>query len=306
MSVLGFIQQQKIKLLADKSLKWLVKNVDSFRVRTESYEDFPWRIKPIAELLFVTTILTKHNVVTKEIKIIEQFILSNTKDFDWQELAAFDPSVATVLFALEEFYVAHNQKVPWEQGYGDLLNSSEYFEAIDRVPYRELEYLYCLESIGKHDDNQLIAEWFSNTTFGLNQPHIRYTINDMYSLTHAIFYITALGTKSIDDVLDAPTCERMRKSIVTLSVAIARGGNIDVLGELLLCWIWINAPLTKTHLVIFKQLLSHVALYQVDNGAIAPNMRVFQNAQSGNCNILSLYHTTMVATVLFHMVKEKL
>lgn len=115
-----------------------------------------------------------------------------------------------------------------------------------------------------------------------------------------------MGVHSIDDILDAPTCERMRKSIVSLAVAIARGGNIDVLGELLLCWIWIDAPLTNNNLVIFKQLLTHITHHQVDNGAIAPNMRVFQNASSGHSTVLSLYHTTMVSSVLFHMVEDKL
>lgn len=307
MIAIGFIQKQNYRYLADKSLKWLYNNIASFKIQPEMYQASPWRVKPIAELIFLVSILSKHNVVGKKAKAMTEFVTAETRDFDWHELAAFDPSAATILFTLGAFYQIVGDDVPFEPGYGNVLTMSDYYEAMDRLPYREMEYLYSAALVHKAPeiDIKLLAQWFKNTTFGRHQQHVRYTIDDMYSLTHAIFYLTNVGTRSIDEVLDTQTCVRVRKSLITLAVAIARAGNIDVLGELLLCWIWTDVEMTPTNKIIFNQLLNYVTRYQVDGGAIAPNARVYKLAQNSEVTFFDLYHTTLVSAILFTMVTEK-
>lgn len=284
----------------NKSTNWLINNLEGFSIERGNSKEIPWQIKPVGELIFLLLALKKNAAKGKEIDDMCQFCIEQTQNFDWHELAAYDPSIVTVIYSLKDFYSKMGVAVPWEEEYVQMLAECDFFDAMDRVPYREMDLIYT-RSLTDNKQNYLksLANWFNDTTFGREQISTRYTIDDMYSLTHAIFYLTDMGTRPVNDVVDETTAQRMRTTLVSLAVSIARSNNIDVLGEVLICWIYADVPKTPLNKIIFDSMLSHILAFQTPEGAIAPNPRVFNKTKNAEALFLELYHTTLVSTLLF-------
>ncbi|MDV6316269.1 DUF6895 family protein [Idiomarina sp. HP20-50] len=281
-----------------RCLVWLFTNMSKFSIEKDIKSDVPWQVKPVGELVFLLSALHKAGFSSKETERLSSFCIDETKTFDWHELSAYDPSIVTVIFSLHEFYNIKGCQIPWESDYIKMLRQISFFEAMDRVPYREMDHIHSLSLIDKDVDLTELIQWFDDTSFGQNQNIARYTIDDMYSLTHALFYITNMGTRPVTALLKEEVISRIHQVLISLAVSIARADNTDVLGEVLLCWIYTDVAKNERNAMIFDSLLRHILKFQTKRGAIAPNLRTFNRNQGHEENFFDLYHTTLVSTLL--------
>lgn len=131
-------------------------------------------------------------------------------------------------------------------------NDIRFFEGMDRLPYRQMDFAYSLGVVGIRDYEPYLASWFANTACGRGQHLARYSIGDLYSLTHAIFCLTDVGLNPTTPGLDGVTDKRMRRHLIRLTGMMVRADNLDVLGELLLCCLMCRLDLEGDDGLIFR------------------------------------------------------
>lgn len=289
--------RKRVEALAGRTLNWLWTNRSGFEVAKSDDEEMPWRIKPLAELVFLLTVLRRHGLHSTTRERLTLYALEIATDFDWHQLAAYDPSAATPLALIAKFFIVEDRPLPFEESFFLFLTQIKFFEGMDRLPYREMDYAYSLGLIGIHDYEKTLTRSFSNTAFGREQHLARYTIDDLYSLTHAVFYLTDVGLRPASQFLDHDLACSLKKALVALTVIMMRADNIDVLSELMLCWLLCKIQMNQLNKVIFNQALKRLLASQTPDGAIAPTSTIHGRAKMSHTSFDELYHTTLVAAL---------
>ena len=297
------LDRQMIARLGKHSIEWLCRHEDDFKIARAANDPVPWQVKPIAELMFLLTALKRHGLRSASLDRLSEGALTDAAKFDWHELAAYDPSAATGMALVADFFHCQERPAPFDDRFFSFLNDIGYFEGMDRLPYRDMDLAYNLARVVSTDYEKDIAVWFRSTAFGRRQHVVRYSIDDVYSLTHAIFYLTDLGLRAPDTLLDAETAERLRTELATLTGAMLRADNTDVLGELLLCWLFCGIERTGLNGIIFEHGLRQM-MAAVTDGAVAPTVAIFRQARAGEATFKQLYHTTLVGAFLFNLLSE--
>jgi hypothetical protein len=305
--------------MADTTSDWLVRNVASFQIDpvggcARDAANLPWRVKPVSELMFTLLMLKHNNIAFAAENILTKAAVDEGLSLDWHELARLDPAAVAPSVIVAMFFDRCGISYPLEKDHIFSLISTGYYKAINRFPYREIELLYFFTKIpddarrcspafaAKLDDTHLI-DAFNRTGFGQQLPAYRYTIDDAYSLTHALFYLTDYGVRPISELLDAANVERLRSDMLALVVIMMRLGNFDVLGELLICLIMCGFTKLPIERMLFDAGLDMMIMQVTKSGAAPPSASTkirFLNAQAG---FKDVYHTTLVTAVLFHLAK---
>jgi hypothetical protein len=303
-SLKDLLVRKRTARLGKSALEWLRDHEGDFKISRVTTDAVPWKVKPLAELMFLLTALKRHGLQTSTLNDLISASADEGAGFDWHELAAYDPSAATGMALVADFYRTHNRPVPFDIRFFEALHEIDYFEGMDRLPYRDMDLAYNLGRLVSPEYENDIARWFRSTAFGRMQHAIRYTIDDIYSLTHAVFYLTDLGLQPPDKLLDAATVARLRSELVTLTAAMIRADNTDVLGELLLCWLFCRVPSTDLGSVVFDHALDRMIAAATRDGAVAPTAQIFRLAEDGQASFGQLYHTTLVGAFLFSLLTE--
>ncbi|HEY9434796.1 MAG TPA: hypothetical protein VI260_25335 [Blastocatellia bacterium] len=304
MSRSAFIKSQ-ISSLAKATLKWLWTNSESFKHSNLTGKELNWRVKPLGELSFMLMTLKRHGIHNRLTDRLTAYALEEANTVDWQELVAYDSSAATTLAVIADFFMTEGRPLPFERSYLDFLSDMGYFRGMDRPAYGEMEMAYSLGRIGDPRYEASLAAWFAHTPFCLRQHPARYCIDDLYSLTHAVYYLTDMGLRDATQFLDAETVTRMKNEIVLLTAVMVRADNADALGELALCWLLCGIEINELRRTILNQALRRLFVAATPEGAIAPTSKVLAHAKSSQSNFGELYHTTLVCAMLFHLLTKR-
>jgi len=303
-----WLRGRALRRAADRSQAYLLTNSASFAIGSNSESlviqgnPVPWRIKPLIELVLFLVIVKANGVQSKACRPLTDMVLAEASRFDWHELAAFDPASMSPLALTLQFFALHGRAPPFEPAYFEALRSTEYLHGMDRLPYREMDLQYGLSKVGRPESEAKLPVLFRDTAFGRGQLIPRYSVDDIYSLTHALFYLTDLGIRSLDTVLDGPTRHRLRRDLIQLTVVMIRGDNCDVLGELLICWIMCGIEASPTETAIMNAGLDRMLVRMTPDGAVPPTSDVRKRLLSGDAGFADVYHTTLVAAILFALV----
>jgi hypothetical protein len=300
----NFLDRQFVARMGKRTIGWLCEHENDFRIARVETAAVPWQVKPLAELMFLLTALKRHGVSNSSLARLSDGAAIEADRFDWHELAAYDPSAATGMALVADFFRTFGRTAPFETRYFSCLNDIDYFEGMDRLPYRDMDLAYNLGRIVSPEYEKDIPKWFASTAFGRGQHVVRYTIDDVYSLTHAIFYLADLGMRDPAELLDRATAARLRSELATLTGAMMRADNTDVLGELLLCWIFCRVEPITVNRMIFEHALRQMMASVTADGAVAPTASIFQQAKAGKATFKQLYHTTLVGAFLFTLHSE--
>jgi hypothetical protein len=304
-SIENLLARTRVRHVSQRTLEWIRTNEDEFRISFAPGDSAPWQIKPLVELMFLVNTLRRKAVHNRILDRLAARALNEAADFDWRELGAYDPSAATPLALVADFFNAYGRPAPFDSRFFAFLSGIEYFEGMDRLPYREMDLAHCLGRAVSPDYEKSLPVWFGSTAFGRKQNLTRYTIDDIYSLTHAIFYLTDLGFRDIGHYLESATAARVRSELPALTAIMLRADNVDVLGELLLCWIFCEVKSTRLNDLIFEQALDRMLSSTTPEGAVAPTRKSYQLARSGQATFSHLYHTTLVGAMLFALLSQK-
>lgn len=295
----------RLKHLSTVTLRWLSEHSDDFRVGSAGSRSVLTQIKPLTELMLLLDVFAKHQIRNEHVSRLSARAIAEANEFDWHQHFSFDASGATILGTVAEFFAANDAAPPFELDFCRFLHTSGYLEGMDRVPYREMDRVHCLAWLISPEYAKELPVWFSGTAFGRRQHPTRYTTDDLYSLTHAAFYLSNFGTRDVAEVLDAETTERLRKELVVLTAVVMRSDNIDVLGEFLICWLFCRVPDTKLNRMLFRQAFERVVSATISSGEVVPVLRALPRAQAGQTSFDYSYHTTLVAALLFSLAAKE-
>ncbi len=292
---------------AHGAIKWLSRNREQFVVGADkdSHADheaaLPWRIKPLGELVFMLIMLHRKGISSRELRALTTFALDECEKFDWQMLASFDPSAASPVATVIDFFRLNGRTPPIDIDYIGRLNSLNYFSGMDRIPYRYMDVLYSYSRIGWEDHHNELATSFALTPFGKRQIISRYSIDDIYSLTHSLFYLSDIGNRPLSTLLDLKEVERIRKTLYRLIAIMIRSDNCDVLGELLLCARLCGFKPQGIERAIYRVGTRRMLHAQARHGSIASTEGVRLRDVDGKADFRELYHTTLVGALMLSL-----
>lgn len=289
----------------EAALDWLVLHLETFSVASQSRElegqdvELAWRIKPLGELILLVRVLERNGVDAAALPELRDAVLRYTAEFDWHLLGASNAAGASPLAMVLELFEAHGMKGSLERDYVAQLIAFDYFEGMDRIPYRMMDVLYSFDLAGFDMDAEDFKDQFAQTSFGKHQLLPRFSFDDMYSLTHAVFYLTDFGQADISKYLDEAEIARLRTVLARLMVVLLRVDNRDILGELLLCWRFCNFRSDANERHIIDRSFARIEEMRCASGAIAPTEKAFADEISEPGQFRKLYHTTLVCGMLF-------
>ena len=297
-----FHRKRQIRKKSAAALRWLSTREHEFAVDTAAdgerrLEPTPWLAKPLCELIFLLLVLHRHGVADDIVAKLDRLAIAQAREFDWHQLAAYDPSAATPLATVADYFAIMSEPHPFEVAHLDHLYRSGYFHGMDRLPYRDMDLDYCMSRIGHPVAAQGLAGAFADTAFGKRKNLSRYSIDDIYSLTHSIFYLTDLGFRRPDALLERETVARMRRTLIGLTGIMIRSDNRDVLGELLLCWRFCGIVPDAFEKRLYTAGVDQLLLHMNDDGSLPHNAKVKERSASGKARFIELYHTTLVAAL---------
>lgn len=303
-SLQNYFDRKRISGLGRCAIAWLYEHEADFKISRANGDAIPWQVKPLAELMLLLVVMERHGVKDKLLNGLSAIAMAEGDGFDWHELAAYDPSAATGMALVADFYRTLKRSAPFDNRFFLFLNQIGYFEGMDRLPYRDMDLAYNLGRVVSAEYERDLPRWLASTAFGRRQHIVRYTIDDIYSLTHAVFYLTDLGLRPVESLLDAETAGRLRAELSTLTAAILRADNTDVLGELLLCWMFCDIERNSLNQAILDHAIYQMTAAMTKDGAVAPSARIFRQAGEGRATFKQLYHTTLVGAFLFTLLTE--
>lgn len=299
------LHSKRVNRVSNLTLDWLQRHASHFRP-SEDQQSIAWRVKPLIELMTLLTTLANHDIRSKKLSKLTQRALEYGAEFEWHELAAYDASAATVLAVVAEFFWTHQKTPPFDLKFIHFLHEIGFFEGIDRVPYREMDMSYSLGLMISKEFRKDLPAWFASTTFGQRQHLTRYTVDDIYAVTHAVFYLANFGSGDIAELLAPETADKLRRDVVALTVMVLRTDNIDVLGELLLCWLFCRVENTAFHRMIFHQAMERLLSATTARGESFPTVKLLQSTEAGEGKFAEVYHTTLVCGMLFGLAAEEM
>ncbi|QAY78394.1 hypothetical protein ETR14_19025 [Sphingosinicella sp. BN140058] len=253
------------------------------------------------ELAFFLLIMIRQDVAFKSRRRLVEFVLEEARRFDWHELARFDPSSGSPLSLVADFFEVNGAPPPFEPAFFDMLIDFGFFDGMDRLPYRELEFGYAIARLHKIDVMPELLEAFGRTAFGRQHSLPRYSLDDTYSLTHALFYVTDVGLRPAASWAGKSDALRLQKTLIALITMMVRADHGDVLGELLICWIMCGFVATAAEQLVVDAGMNRMLSLIVPEGAVPPTTSVRNRLLEGRADFAEIYHTTLVASILFRL-----
>lgn len=287
-----------------RTLDWHLKHIENYQPYfpahhyREDKDTLAWRSKPLCELIYLVLILHRLGLASPEFIALEQRTLRAAREFEWEALMAEDPSSSVCVAMAMDLLDLHAVPIPGLRAQFLRARASGYFHSVLRIPFRDMDYHYMMSKVVSDGDRGALDAGFALTAFGLGKNPCSYTVNDIYSLTHALFYLTDMGAIELDPLTSGVADGRLRRTLMVLVAMLLRGDNNDVLGELMIC-----VRICRLSLNGFEQRLCTAAMAKIlagmaPDGCVPSSTRSIERAACGSAKFLEVYHTTLVASIL--------
>ncbi|MDU5225032.1 MAG: hypothetical protein E6178_01350 [Streptococcus sp.] len=280
-----------------KGLLYLKENINNFLVNDKLLNDKEDQLKSFVELVFFYNLLPE-SIKEKEIfNFIDSFITNKVETIPFINLFEENINALAGLATIEEYFVL-NGKQYFSEYLNKIITQDKLDLHMNRVPYRQLDNKYSLKRAGIKDNLPSFDELYSKTVLGKKLSPFYYSENSMYSLTHTIFYITEMGREwNLSNTEKSDIVSTIRFLIVDRILE----NDLDILGELILCVIFLNLDSELSKLLKYaKEIL---LINQKDNGGFpAPKEWGYESKYAEFRNI---YHTTIVCLGALIWCQEK-
>ncbi|MDR2661056.1 MAG: hypothetical protein LBC17_03385 [Lactobacillaceae bacterium] len=276
------------KLNASTS-KWIENNIEYINPLIENnYADKKLKIKVFVEFLFLDNMFYPNYVFNKKIrqniidttqKVIKKidfnnyFVFNNSLSSGATELAKFSNNLAMNLINLNKLQLIINTNA-------DVMP--------ERPPFRKIDIKYSIELIGLKSNFPDMESLYNQTILAKDFNFLYLSDNVSYSITHTIFYVTDMGRK----VPDYINVSKVKELIFKLSNYYLLIKNYDILSELLLSLIFIEASFNESEKETVKNLFYAIYQAQESNGMIPAPIEI--KSKDSIKRFYNYYHTTMV------------
>jgi hypothetical protein len=110
-----------------------------------------------------------------------------------------------------------------------------YPQQTERLPYRLMEVVFCLEWAGLRHALPSLESLYDRTILGQMPCPPYLHDDDIYAITHSLMYLFGLGTRK-HAAVPARQRKRLSEMLSVLLVVACQDHHWDLLAELLLCW----------------------------------------------------------------------
>ncbi|GGJ54836.1 DUF6895 family protein [Deinococcus roseus] len=281
-----------------QSLKWVMDHLECFDPGHPYVQDHTLRVKPFLELVFVVNPFLRMNLERQfpELHTIRHFIERTFESYDFPAFAHHDPAGLMVFALRNEFFNITGQPERCADGLLEVFLASRLHEVVERsrIPFRVMDLHYALDRATGQFDPVLYLPLYQKTILAKGRSLTQCNTNDLYSITHTLFYLADLGQVPLKQVLPAETHDLQRMLQDALAMML-RQDNLDLAGEFLMCLAFVevlDTPITR----FAWNLLSE---RQLSSGAMpAPTYSPEKAAQMQEdvqrYEFTQCYHTTLV------------
>ncbi|HFI0252595.1 TPA: hypothetical protein ACGO6P_001457 [Streptococcus suis] len=269
-----------------KGLLYLEDNISNFLKIDKLATDKENQLKSFVELVFFYNLLPESTREKKRFNFIDSFISSRVETIPFINLFEENINALAGLATIEEYFLLSGKR--YFLDYLKKIVVRDKFDLqMNKVPFRQLDNKYSLNRAGIKDNLASYDELYSKTVLGKKLSPFYYSENSMYSLTHTIFYITEMGRGwNLSSIEKTDIVSTLKFLIVDRILE----KDLDILGELLLCAIFLNLESELSSLL--KYAKSILLINQKNNGGFpAPKEWVYESSYEEFRNI---YHTTIV------------
>lgn len=287
-----------------RTLDWHLQHIENYQPYfaahhyREDKDTLAWRSKPLCELIFLVLILHRQGLASPEFIALEQRTLRAACGFEWEALMAEDPSSSVCVAMAMDLFALHAVPMPGLFAQFRRARSSGYFHSVLRIPFRDMDCHYMMSKVVSGSDPAALDAGFAMTAFGLGKNPCSYTVNDIYSLTHALFYLTDMGAIELDRRTLGVVDGRLQRTLMILVTMMLRGDNNDVLGELLICIRICRLPLRGVEQRFCAAAMAKILAGMAPDGCVPSSARSIDRAAGGTAKFLEVYHTTLVVSIL--------
>lgn len=174
-----------------------------------------------------------------------------------------------------------------------ILHRAGYPAGLETTPYRELEMQHLLWKAGVSPRRPNCGLLYRRTTMARCRNPIYYSVAEVYSLTHTLFYLTDIAGPAAH--LPQDECARAITILEPLVVHYWRKPDWDLTGELLLNLVALDRAETPLFAAAFRALLS---AWRDDGALPAPKPEALAPDAAPRAVVQHFYHTTLVGVIL--------
>ena len=292
-----------MSLLVDQvfqqSLKWVMNHLECFDPSHLFVQDHTLKVKPFLELVFVVNpfLRMKLDHQFPELHRIRQFIERTFESYDFPAFAHHDPAGLMVFALRNEFFNITGQPERCADGLLETFLASGLHLVVERsrIPFRVMDLHYALDRASNQFDPVRYLPLYQKTILAKGRSLTQCNTNDLYSITHTLFYLADLGQVPLKQVLPAetPYLQRMLQDALAMML---RQDNLDLAGEFLMCLAFVDVLDTSITRVAWKVLAER----QLFSGAMpaptySPEKALqLQGEEQERYEFTQCYHTTLV------------
>jgi hypothetical protein len=287
----------------DKAIEWININIDYFDLSLEKHNKYV-RLKSLVELSLFIGLYHRKFGITHDYRIekIINFILKSLNNSNYIDRLMRMPALLIGHACIYSSLLDCGIDLKEYKHYIQKVANQNYVFAKERSPYRLLDLSYILGKSGIKHNLPNIKSLYKKT-FLYRNPNVIFLDNDdVYSITHTIFYLSDFGFKK----LEVPDYQlpQIKWVIGTLMGLYLIKKNWDILSELLICCHclrWIPYPIYE--IVLFNVLNTQ----RIDGSIPGPRSdeNVDRNLDYKETYFLQNYHTTLVTSMTCLLIDEK-
>lgn len=277
------------KNLYQTTSKWIYKNLDlTDPNRHSDFAEKDLQIKCFLEFLFMNNMFYPDKIFSdNHIHDLKKIVKRVTQGTNFNNYFLFDKTLSSVSSEIVKFENNFGGNYLNQTKLDQLINNK--FDIIaERVPYRQLDTKYSLESSGIKSNYPSLKTLYKRTALS-KKSNVFYMSDDLsYSFTHTIFYLTNMGRRNPSFLKN----DQVKPLLLMLVSYYSIIKNYDILGELLLCIHFLRINLNKQEQLLIGDAFELIQEGQANDGIVPPpEYKVQKDSES---EFFTCYHTTMV------------
>lgn len=282
-----------------RALGWVLAQLECFDPRHPFVQDHQLRVKPFLELVFVLNPALRAGLDRQvpELRRLTRFIDATFANYDFAAFAHNDPAGLLLLALRDEYFGVTGRSGDGNDGLLARFVASGLHERVtrSRIPFRVMDLHYALDRAAGQFRPEAYLPLYKRTVLARGRGLTRCNTNDLYSITHTLFYLADLGQSPVAPLLgtDAGRVHELLRHALAMML---RQKNLDLAGEFIMCLSFFG----ETDSPLLRLAWAELAAQQLPDGAMpSPTFSAARQAElagdaAARYEFTQCYHTTLV------------
>lgn len=230
------LNSNRLHKLVEGAFDWLTYDLEFFDPFKSVTKTDMFHSKALVELSCICMFYYRYNRANHDPRVQKfvSFIHDVWQRSDFRERVVRNPD----MFRLYPMtYIALQHCGTWDSSYGEIIQrvlDQGYATAVEQVPFRGMDLRHMLDCGGFKHKLPSYDQLYQWTLLSKTPPLFYLTDDDVYCITHTLFYLGDFGFRPIDAIPEEQL-PKVRWMIGSLLGIYLRMRNWDLVAELLLC-----------------------------------------------------------------------